>query len=220
VLAYGAFVLLIGYFSNQPSYRHLPEGSATIKLSLRHAGQILGECRERSASELADLPASMRVATVCPRKRSPLELELWLDGERVYSQILPARGLHQDGRASIYRRLSVPAGLTAIKVRLKDHVEADDFQYSSQRQLNLPAGSNLVIDFDEQERVFDFVLAGSDQGPALQYPLNDLEAGDGEGQDDHKIDKASVGKGRATTLLDQPDNPVRYEIQPNGDHGE
>ncbi len=54
VLAYGAFALFVGYFSNSPAFRHLPLDQATIKLSLRHAGQILGECRERTAEELAN----------------------------------------------------------------------------------------------------------------------------------------------------------------------
>lgn len=215
-----AFMGVVGVFSNSPPYRHLATDMATIKLSLRHAGQILGDCRERTPEELASLPPNMRISQICPRERSPLLLELLLDDERVLSKTLPARGLHRDGRASAYERLTVPAGQIRVTVRMKDHIEAEDFQYAASRDLYLPAGANLVIDFDEQAGDFEFRLPGSGDGAALQDALNDLEAGDREHENHHEIDEGAVGQRLTAALLDHSHDPVGKEIQPYGDQGE
>lgn len=219
-LCFVAFMAFIGLFSNSPPYRHLAADQATIKLSLRHAGQILGQCRERSPEELAQLPPNMRIAEVCPRERSPLLLELLLDDVLVLSKVLPARGLHRDGRASAYERLTVPAGATRVTVRMKDHIEAEDFQYTASRSLHLPAGGNLVIDFNEEARAFEFRLPVSGEGSALQEALNDLEAGDGEDQDHDEVDERAVGQRFAAALLDHPHDPVGEEIEPDRHDGE
>lgn len=157
VTAYVLFVAFIGVFSNSPAYQHLAEDTATVKLSLRHAGQLLGECRQRTPEEMAALPPNMRAPAVCPRERSPIVLELDLNGELAYSESLPARGIHKDGRASVYRRLSVPAGATQLTVRLKDHVESDEFHYTSTHKVTLAPAQVLVIDFNEQRGEFDFL---------------------------------------------------------------
>ena len=157
VLAYGLLIGFVGFFSSAPVYQHLDEGQSTIKLSIRHAGQLLGECRERTPEEMAGMPPNMRIASVCPRERSPVLLELDLDGQLVYSQVLAAAGIHRDGRASVYRRLTVPAGETRVSVRLKDHIEADKFHYQSSHTVNLQPAQILVIDFDEQAGEFEFL---------------------------------------------------------------
>ena len=172
----------IGYCSNQPPYRHLAGDMATIKLSLRHAGRILGECRERSAEELAGMPANMRVALVCPRERSPLLLELMIDDLTVYSDVLPPRGIHGDGRVSMYQRLQVPAGQVNLWVRLKDRLDSPEFPYQAHGTVTLMPGANLVIDFDGDREAFSFLNAGEsvvlEEGAPLENALDDLETGD------------------------------------------
>ena len=156
-IAYGAFVAVIGVLSNSPAYRHQAEDAATIKLSLRHAGKLISACRDRTPEELANLPANMRAPQICERERSPLTLELDIDGTPVYSEILPPRGLHNDGRASVYRRLSVPAGEIQVSVRLKNDVNQEGFQYETSRRLTLKPAQVLVIDFDEQNERFELL---------------------------------------------------------------
>lgn len=156
-LVYGTFAALLGVCSTDPAYRHLPEDMATIKLSLRHAGKLVSECRDRTAEEMANLPANMRAPQICERERSPLLLELDIDGKSVYSEILPPRGLHGDGRASVYRRLTVPAGAAQISVRLKDDVNSPGFQYESTQAVVLAPARVLVIDFDEQNNRFEML---------------------------------------------------------------
>ena len=177
-----ALVSWIGYCSNLPPYRHLAGDMATIKLSLRHAGRILGECRERSAEELAGMPANMRVALDCPRERSPLLLELMIDDLPVYSEVLPPRGIHGDGRVSVYQRLQVPAGRVNLWVRLKDRLDSPEFPYQAHGTVTLAPGANLVIDFDGDREAFSFLNAGEsvtlEEGAPLENALDDLETGD------------------------------------------
>ena len=220
VLVAALFAIAIGYFSNQPPYRHLQEDQAVLKLSLRHAGQIVGECRQRSAEELAGMPENMRVPLVCPRGRSPLQLELWLNDELVLSDTLPARGIHNDGRASMYRRIVVPAGELKVKVRLKDRIDTEEFQYQAERTVLLTAAENLVIDFNGDIGNFEFHQAGthvSEERAALEHPLDDLEAGDGQAEDDEKVDHAAVGKRLTSALFYEAYEPVGQEVEPNRD---
>ena len=120
LLLYGLFALAIGVFSHWPTYRHLPPDTALIKLSLVHAGKPVGDCRQRTAEELASLPANMRAPTVCPRERSPVTVELDIDGEPAARVEAPPSGLSGDGPSAVYRRLTVPAGERRITVRLRD----------------------------------------------------------------------------------------------------
>lgn len=155
--AYVAFILFVGALSSAPTYQHLADDQATIKLSLRHAGQLLGECRQRTREEMADLPANMRAPEICPRERSALLLELDVNGDNVYAEELPPRGLHGDGRATVYRRLTVPAGQVDIQVRLKDDMREASFQYQQEHSQILAPAQILVIDFDEQASRFEFL---------------------------------------------------------------
>jgi len=156
-IAFALFAVFIGYFSNSPAYEHLPPGQAMIKLSLRHSGQLLGECRTLDAEQLAKLPPTMRTPMDCPRERSPLALELELDGRVVLSEEVPPRGLHKDGMASMYRRINVPAGPLTVRVRMKDHTAQTDFPYTAERSFTLRPAQVLVIDFDSQAKRFEFL---------------------------------------------------------------
>jgi hypothetical protein len=156
-VAYAAFAAFIGYFSNSPAYQHLPPDQAMIKLSLRHPGELLGECRQLDAESLARLPATMRAPLDCPRQRSPLELVLEVDGREVLHEVVPPRGLHADGMASVYRRINVPAGAVTLRVRMKDHSRQQDFPYTAERRLELRPAQVLVIDFDPGSRRFEFL---------------------------------------------------------------
>lgn len=221
VLAAALFATTIGYFSNQPPYLHLEKDRAVLKLSLRHAGQIVGECRQRSAEELAGMPENMRAPLACPRERSPLQLELRLNDELILSETLPARGIHNDGRASMYRRIVVPAGELKVNVRLKDRIDSEEFQYQAERTVRLSPAENLVIDFNGDLGNFDFLQAGiplSEQGATLEHPLDDLEAGDGQSQDDEKVDHAAIGERLSSAQFYEAHNPIGQKIQTNRDN--
>lgn len=144
---YALFAVFVGYFSTSPAYRHLEPDQALLRLSFRHAGQIAGECRTRSAEELAKLPPQLRAERDCPRERSPVYVQVELDGELLYDERFAPAGLRRDGAASAYRRLPIPAGEHHLRVKLNDDVKVDGFNHQGERRLTLVPGQVVLIDF-------------------------------------------------------------------------
>ncbi|MFO1316989.1 MAG: hypothetical protein U1F58_15450 [Burkholderiales bacterium] len=146
-VCYGAFMAVVGYFSTSPAYVHLAEGKALVKLSVQHAGQRREACRERSAEELAKLAPNMRAATVCPRERAPVTVEVEIDGKPLFAVTAPPSGFSKDGASSIYRRVAVAAGAHRVVARMRD-AASGDFNFVEDRTVDLEAGRVLVLDFD------------------------------------------------------------------------
>ncbi len=157
LLAITALTGAVAVFAGWPPYHHLPPDQAVVKVSLRHAGALVGECRTLPAEELEKLPPNMRAPQVCPRERSPLVLELDLNGRRVVDATVAAQGLHADGRAVFYRRLKVPAGPVHVEVRMKDDVRQTDFPYRDALETTLEPGRALIVDFDADRGSFVFL---------------------------------------------------------------
>lgn len=145
---YGLFAAAIGVFSQWPPYRPLEPGQALIKLSFTRVGKPVGDCRKPSEAELAKLPPTMRPTEICPRERSPITVQVDIDGRRVLERTAPPTGLKKDGAAALYERMVVPAGERRIAVRLSDDVRARATPYEREALVRLDAGQVLVIDFD------------------------------------------------------------------------
>lgn len=150
-LLYGLFALAIGVFANWPVYHPLPAHTALIKISFIHHGQRVAECRAQTAEELAKLPPNMRTPMKCERERSPVVVEVDLDGTSVYRHVATPSGLSRDGPSSVYQRLQVPAGEHRISVRLRDKAGQPGFNYSRDATVTLGPAQVLVIDFDAQK---------------------------------------------------------------------
>src|SRR5512139_1320136 len=135
-VCYGAFMAVVGYFATSPAYVHLPADEALVKLSFQHAGQRKEACRERSAEELAKLAPNMRVAQVCPRERSPVAVEIEMDGKPLFSVVAPPSGLSRDGASTVYRRIAIPAGAHRFVAKMKDSVDGD-FNAVADRAIDL-----------------------------------------------------------------------------------
>lgn len=150
VPAYALFAAFIGYFSSAPPYRALAPGAAVVKLSFTHAGERRQECRERTPEELAKLAPNMRAASVCPRERVPVEVEVDVDGARLISTIAPPSGFARDGASTVYHRATLPAGTHHVVARLKDSPGAA-FTHVREADVILKPGGLLVLDFDPRE---------------------------------------------------------------------
>lgn len=153
-LGYAAFIGLVGYFSNSPAYTHLAADHALVKLSFSHKGQRIVECRQRSAEELAKLAPNMRVAMDCPRERSPITVELELDGKLVHQQTLKPTGLTSDGVSYLYKRFPVVAGEHHLAMRLRDSVHIEGFNYERVADVDIAPGQVLIIDFNPEQGGF------------------------------------------------------------------
>ena len=146
-VAYALFALLVGYFATSPAYTHLEPGLAVIKLSFSHAGEHSEECRRLSQEELNALPPNMRRPTDCHRGRIPLLVELELDGEIIYRELLPPSGLAGDGASTAYKKFPVSAGKHRLVARLREKRGSDGFDHERAEEITLAAQQNLVIDF-------------------------------------------------------------------------
>jgi len=148
MVLYAAFAATLGTFSHRPRYQHLAPDLAVVKLSFTHQGQRLGKCEAQTLDELAKLPPNMRAPTRCPRERSPVTVEVDVDGVLAHRQTAQPSGLSRDGAAAVYHRLEVAAGTHRVAVRLKDDANTPGFDYRLEQVVDLKPAEILVIDFD------------------------------------------------------------------------
>ena len=146
VLAYAAFAAVIGYFSTRPTYRQLADNAAVVKLSFSHSAQLMQACRERGEAELAKLAPNMRTKLDCPRERAMVAVELDMDDKPLYRIDTPPSGLHNDGAATVYRRLAIPAGRHHFRARLADGPDGA-FNFRHEDDIDLAPGQVLIVDF-------------------------------------------------------------------------
>lgn len=156
IALYVAFGAALGYFSSYPVFRVLPPEQALVRLSFSHGAQPVAPCHDRTAEELAKLAPNMRVKTVCPRERSPVEVEIEMDGVPLYKITARPAGLKRDGAATVYRRLPVIAGKHVFKARLADGPDGK-FTYVAEATIDLAPGKVLLIDFNAGKGGFQFV---------------------------------------------------------------
>jgi hypothetical protein len=154
---YIPLMAILGYFSTEPRFSTVAPDEALVRVSLIHATQRKQACRERTPEELAKLAPNMRAALDCPRERSPLLVELALDGKIELRREVQPSGLRRDGNAALYERFALPAGRHRIVARLRDRAEGE-FTYVKDETLQLAAGRVLTIDFNAERGGFAFLL--------------------------------------------------------------
>jgi hypothetical protein len=154
---YIPLMAILGYFSTEPRFSTVAPDEALVRVSLIHATQRKQACRERTPEELAKLAPNMRAALDCPRERSPLLVELELDGKIVLRREVQPSGLRRDGNAALYERFALPAGRHRIVARLRDRAEGE-FTYVKDETLELARGRVLTIDFNAERGGFAFLL--------------------------------------------------------------
>jgi hypothetical protein len=147
-ILYCAFAVAVGVFSAWPPFHQLEADQALLRLSLLHPGAPLHDCRQRSAEELAKLPAHMRVAQDCPRERSPVHVRVTLDDRRIVDESFAPSGLSRDGAAAAYRRIAIPTGAHRLSVAVNDDARHADVFHTAEQALQLVPGQVVLIDFD------------------------------------------------------------------------
>lgn len=155
-LIYAAMAALVGYFASWPVYQQFPEGKAQIKLSFAHGAARTKECRRLTSKEIAKLPANQRRPNTCERERVAVHVQLDLDGENIYDDLLEPTGLAGDGPARAYEKFAVEAGKHVVTVRLRDSRESNGFNYETRKEITLAPGQNLAIDFKADKGGFGF----------------------------------------------------------------
>ena len=153
-LNYAVFMLLVWYFSAAPSYTQLTPEQAVITVAFAHAGQRREACRELSQEELAKLPPNMRAPMDCPRERSPISVDLLIDGEQVINEVHNAPGLFNDLGVDMYRSAKVKAGEHRLVIHMNDNVRVDGPTHVHEETVRLQPAQHLVINFNSDTGKF------------------------------------------------------------------
>jgi len=154
ILAWALFALVVGALSVWPRYEMLERDDALVTLTFTHAAQRVGECRNLTQEEMNELPPNMRRPSDCPRERHPVRIELRSADRLLYGEILLPSGIWSDGKANIYHRVVVPAGVHDLFIGMNDSGGLSGFDFEASRRVELHPGRNLVIRFDEQSQSF------------------------------------------------------------------
>jgi hypothetical protein len=152
-LLFGLFFVPLVYITSEPLYEWRPADTATLKLAVRHVGEIVGECTRLGAEEYDKLPANMKRPETCPRERSPLLIEMALDGNTLYEATVPASGLHSDGVSSMYQRFTVPVGRYQLSLQMNDDSAVDGPTWELEQEIELAPAQVMVISFKEGFRI-------------------------------------------------------------------
>lgn len=151
---YLLFMAVVWYFSIKPPYHQLENNEAVITLSFTHATKIREVCRKLSQEELMELAPNMRLPTSCPRERSPLNIELYLDDKMVTKEVLEPLGFHKDQGVSLFKQINVKAGEHVLRVWMNDDVNIDGPTYKYKKKINLKPEQLLLLDFDSGKKGF------------------------------------------------------------------
>ena len=155
ILAYTVFAVVVGILSVWPRYELVADDQALISIAFVHAGDRVGECRKLTQEELNELPPNMRKPTECPRERHPLRVELRSGTELLYSDVLLPSGIWSDGKSNVYQRVVVATGRHDLFVGMNDSGGEQGFDYEQSVTIDVVAGRNVVIRFDEKNQRFD-----------------------------------------------------------------
>lgn len=156
-LAYGLFALVLGYFSSQPAYTFFPPEKTMVKVTFSHTSARIHPCERLSADEIARrAKTNMRTTVSCPRGRVPIAVEIAVDGETRYAEVIQPSGLFADGEASVYARFAAEPGRHRLRAALRDTARAGGFDYIQEETVELKAGRVLLVEFRSDLKRFVF----------------------------------------------------------------
>jgi len=154
ILAWVAFTAVVGLLSVWPRFEVVEAETAIVTITFSHAAQRVGECRQLSQEELNKLPPNMRKPADCPRERFPVRIELRSGDSVLYQDVLLPSGIWSDGKANIYKRVEVNAGVHDLFVAMNDSGGDEGFDFENAAQLEITPGRNVVIRFDPESEQF------------------------------------------------------------------
>lgn len=161
---FSAIAVVLGVFSQYPSYQAFPQDKAQVIVSFSLYGARAQPCRELTEKEMADLPANMRRPTICPRPRTPVLIEMKIDGEVALFEWLAPTGFAKDGPAQIFEKFQIPVGSHELTVAIRNTNRPEGYDMIERRTFNLGAREILVVDFREDKGIW--FRTGSEDGQA------------------------------------------------------
>lgn len=153
-LAWAVFALVVGLLSVWPRYNLVDPENAIITMTFAHAAERIGECKILTQEELNKLPPNMRKPADCPRERHVVRLQVRSGDNVLYEDTLSPSGIWSDGKANIYQRVIVPAGVHNIFVGMNDSGGGAGFDYETHASIDIAPGRNVVVRFDSELEQF------------------------------------------------------------------
>ncbi len=154
IFNYSLFMGLVWYFSIYPPYHQLEENQAMITFTLGHVGKQVKECRKLSQEELLKLPPNMRAPMDCPRERSPVTMELQLDGKVIFSKTAAPLGLFKDQGIDVYQNIKVQAGDHRLLAWINDDINVEGPIYRLEQGISLKPEQHMIIEFNSESGQF------------------------------------------------------------------
>ncbi|MFU8877791.1 MAG: hypothetical protein ACNA7E_06590 [Wenzhouxiangellaceae bacterium] len=169
VLAWAGFGLLIAAFSAGPRFSPLSADQAQLTLALAHLTDRVEPCRQLSEAERQALPPTRRVSEICERARRHLAIELSLDQELLYREILAPGGLHGDGRIYRIEQWPVSAGTWQLRLRLAEPTDVPGVRHEQVHDVfDGPESQAVSFDFTAEPGA-SIVLEVEDQSIRLRH---------------------------------------------------
>ncbi len=147
---YSLFMAMVWYFATSPSIQLIADDEAMITIAFAHAGELREPCRKLSAEELAQLAPNMRKLEDCPRERSPVTIEAYLDGGSIYNETLQPPGLFGDGGVDVYFSSKISAGSHRLTLKMNDSLRIKEFNHNLDQQVTIDPAQVLLVDFDSR----------------------------------------------------------------------
>jgi hypothetical protein len=146
----------IGFLSALPVYHQVPDDMAQIKLSFRHGGRRVEDCRKLTPEEIAKLPPQERRPNTCDRERLPVAVRIDVDGQTLYEEVLHPTGLSNDGPSETYRKFLVTAGPHTVSAYLRDSGREEGYDFERSVDIDFQPHQSLAVDFKADQGGFLF----------------------------------------------------------------
>ncbi len=109
-------VVVMAWASHAPL--PLSTGDAMVRISLGARPERIERCVTQTDEELAKLAPQMRQRVVCEGVTARYRLELFRDGAPLITDVVRGGGLRHDRQLYVFREVPVPAGRSALLLRL------------------------------------------------------------------------------------------------------
>ncbi|MDZ7751017.1 MAG: hypothetical protein U5S82_04995 [Gammaproteobacteria bacterium] len=150
-LNYAMFMAVVWYFSFSPPYRQLAADEAVVTVAFGHTSERIAPCVALTPDELAQLAPNMRKPMDCPRERSPVTLELRLDGEVFAREVIQPPGLYRDQRIDVFREVTAREGAHRLSILMNDDASVEGPTYRLQDTVVLRPAQRLVVAFSKAQ---------------------------------------------------------------------
>lgn len=146
----------IGSLSSLP-YRMVAT-SSVLRMAIRLPGQVIENCRTRTAEELAKMSAHMRSSQDCQRQSIDYEATVKIDGEIRLRQTVTAAGARSDRPLILEHDLELPGGPHQIEVEFvpEEGAPAEALSLNASFNESFEAGRIWLVTYDSNTHTLSY----------------------------------------------------------------